>query len=95
MQLVRFKNAGGCASCTQTVNFATLRAIGMLKANAADDNSYFVRISFLNGDTYLARENLSLSQATDYRNLLESYWFGVDGTNSTFGLDPDRCAIDA
>jgi hypothetical protein len=94
MQLVRFKNAEGCATCTQTVNFATLRAIGMLKANDADDNSYFVRISFANGDTYLARDNMSLSQATDYRNLLESYWFGVD-TNSSFGLGLDKCAIDA
>ena len=94
MQLVRFKNAEGCATCTQTVNFATLRAIGMLKANEVDDNSYFVRISFANGDTYLARENLSLAQAIDYRNLLESYWFGVDGTNNSFGLN-DKCAIDA
>lgn len=90
MQLVRFKNAGGCATCTQTVNFATLRAIGMFKAVDADENSYFVRISFLNGDTYLARENMSHSQAVDYRNLLEGYWFGVDGTNNTFGLTPNQ-----
>ncbi len=73
--LVRFSNANGCPTCTQTVDFAKIRAIGMLKADAANENSYYVRISFDNGDIYMARKNLTLAQATDYRNLLESYWY--------------------
>lgn len=84
--LVRFKNAGGCPTCTQTVDFNTLRAIGMLLADASDNSSYFVRISFMNGDTYLAKQGMTLNQATDYRNLLEGYW-GNYSSNS-FGIDP-------
>jgi hypothetical protein len=40
----------------------------------AEDESYFVRISFDNGDLYTARKGLTLAEATAYRNLLEGYW---------------------
>lgn len=69
--LVRFSNANGCSTCTQTVDFCKIRAIGMLMA---ENGTYFVRISFDNGDLYTARKGLTLAEATAYRNLLEGYW---------------------
>ena len=71
--LVRFSNADGCSTCTQTIDFAKLRAIGMLKAGESY-NSYFVRLSFDGGNTYLAKQNMTLEEAISYRNTLESYW---------------------
>jgi hypothetical protein len=69
--LVRFSNVDGCANCTQTIDFSKLRAIGMLK-NAND--TYYVRLSFENGDTFLAKDGMSLADAISYRNTLEGYW---------------------
>ena len=77
--LVRFSNADGCPTCSQTVDFNKLRAIGMLKATASD-NSYFVRLSFDNGDTYLAKQNMTLTEAVNYRNILEGYWSPYSNT---------------
>ena len=70
--LVRFHNVKDCASCTQTIDFDTLRAISMLLNSST--NTYFVRLSFENGDTVTTKDNMSLSDAIAYRNLLESYW---------------------
>lgn len=69
--LVRFSNANGCPTCTQTIDFNKLRAIGMLKAI---DDSYYVRLSFDSGDTYMCKSNMTLADAISYRNTLEGYW---------------------
>ena len=73
--LVRFSNAGGCSTCTNTIDTSKWRALGMFKALEDDDNSYYVRLSLDNGDTYTAKKNMNLSDAINYRNLLENYWY--------------------
>lgn len=77
--LVRFPNADGCVTCTQTIDFNKLRAIGMLK-NDDSDNSYYVRLSFEDSDTFVAKKGMTLAQATEYRNTLEGYWLSSNKT---------------
>ncbi len=82
--LVRFSNVDGCVTCTQTIDFSKLRAIGMLKdSNVSGDSNYYVRLSFENGDTFLAKSNMSLFEATDYRNTLEGYWLSSATLSAT------------
>jgi hypothetical protein len=87
--LVRFSNADGCSTCTQTIDFNKLRAIWLsrnsLKSIGEEnrDDNYFVSLSFDGGDTYLAKENMTLLEATSYRNTLEGYWGSYNIINST------------
>ena len=74
--LVRFSNINDCVTCTQTIDMNKLRAIGMFQTTANDPNSYYVRLSFDGGDTLTVKKNMTLSQAIDYRTLLEGYWSG-------------------
>lgn len=76
--LVRFHNVKDCPSCTQTIDFDKLRAISMLLNSST--NTYFVRLSFENGDTVTANDNMTLTDAMAYRNLLEGYWSNSLGT---------------
>lgn len=80
--LVRFTDVDGCSTCTQTINFVKLRAIGMLKGQPTNESSYYVRLVFDNGDHFLARENMTLAQAIAYRNTLENYWMSGSSTLS-------------
>ena len=81
--LVRFTGTDGCATCTQTIDFLKLRAIGMLKSEPTNESSYFVRLSFDNGDQFMAKQNMTLAQAVAYRNLLEGYWLSHNTTSVT------------
>jgi hypothetical protein len=81
--LVRFTGINGCVTCTQTIDFSKIRAIGMLMATATDPNSYYVRLTFENGENFLCKENMSLTQAVSYRTTLEGYWLSPHGTGTT------------
>ena len=84
--LVRFSNADGCPTCTQTIDFNKVRAICMFTTSMtrenAEENSYFVRLSFDDGRTYLAKENMILAEAINYRNKLEGYWMPYNTLDS-------------
>lgn len=80
--LVRFTGIG-CTTCTQTIDFDKIRAIGMLK----NTDSYYVRLSFENGNTLTTKSNMTLSQAISYRNTLEGYWLSSVGGFSAFKVE--------
>jgi hypothetical protein len=83
--LVRFHDIKDCASCTQTIDFDTLRAISMLLNSST--NTYFVRLSFKNGDTVTVKDNMNLSDAITYRNELEGYWLSSESTFTSTVID--------
>ena len=54
----------------------------------ADDGTYFVRLSFDAGNTYMAKQGMSLADAIAYRNMLEGYWLSSTSTHSIHaGID--------
>ncbi len=84
--LVRFSNPEDYT--TTTIDTQKWRAISMLQYTEDDANSYYVRLSFDNGETFTARKNMSLSEAINYRNLLEGYWYNGSILNIAEGEPP-------
>jgi hypothetical protein len=76
--LVRFSNIYGCTDCTQTIDFDQIRAIGMLQEEGA--TTYYVRLTFINGENFTCKKGMSLSHAISYRNALEAYWLSTAPT---------------
>lgn len=68
--LIRFHNYDD-PTTTTTVKISKLRAISLLTSLSL---GYYVRLSFDNGQTVIARAHLDYEEACKYRDYLEQLW---------------------